>query len=92
MMYEKSDATSRTVLSQVKTQMPRHPMPNSSSPETKAPGDHITESIGQTSVSDIFDGIHLEEASIQSLAARLGLSFCTVSELNSPGSAFCGLA
>lgn len=59
------------------------------------PGSHITELCGTTGAQAVTDQLHdssEEENMIRSIAGdKLGLRYSTVSELNSAGSALCGL-
>ena len=59
------------------------------------PGMHILDACGAPGASAVISALHsmnVEERTIRGIAkTRLGLCYSTVSELNSLGSAFCGL-
>lgn len=59
-----------------------------------APGQRLSEACGTEGAKLVRAQLHgdnTEEATISQLATRLGLRYSTVSELNSAGSAYCGL-
>lgn len=95
-MYERSSRTTRRAAAVVAANShgPRR-RPTEWSLSERRPGTHITELCGTAGAKAVIDELHSmspEEDTIHAIAHdKLGLHYSTVSELNTTGSAFCGL-
>ena len=95
-MYERTSRTKHRAAEIVSSHSsgPRRRMTDWSLSEMR-PGSYITEMCGNEGAQAVKDTLHdcsEEETTIRDIARdKLGLCYSTVSELNSPGSPFCGL-
>ena len=95
LMYELTTHTTHVGAEATRVAHSCYRNPTSFSLADSRPGMHILDHCGAPGVSAVVSALHstnVEEQTIRSIAkTRLGLCYSTVSELNSLGSAFCGL-
>lgn len=94
-MYELTAQTAHLGAEATHAARSNHRNPTSFSLSDSRAGLHIVDICGATGASAVINALHgtnVEEKTIRGIAkTRLGLCYSTVSELNSLGSAFCGL-
>jgi hypothetical protein len=93
-MYERTTAPLRGALDASTRHHPhRHAHRHPADLHTSKPGELLCAILGPDVAQDVNTHLHTnaEEDALAAFASRLGLRYNTVSELNSQGSAFCGM-
>lgn len=92
-MYERTSAPLRGALDASKRHPHRHAHRQHAELHTSKPGELLCAILGPDVAQDVNIHLHAnpEEDALAAFALRLGVRYNTVSELNSQGSAFCGM-
>lgn len=98
LMYERTSAPIHRALNTTRYSRNQHPLRREPSPDTARelaviPGALLATLVGADAADLVAAELHsnAEDDTIARFAHRLGLNFFTVSELNTPSSAFCAL-
>ncbi|KIJ53646.1 hypothetical protein M422DRAFT_154991 [Sphaerobolus stellatus SS14] len=93
LMYERTSAPLQNALDGISSRLRNKQAYRRPSTDPSLPGELLSEYLGRDGANEVKEQLHInpEESLLAKFAENLGLRYATISELNSQGSAFCGM-